>query len=291
MNNDLLVVSGMSGAGKSQAMDVLEDMGYFCADNVPPALISTFAALPKESQNKIRKIALVVDVRSRDTFSDIQERLEELRKNGVAYKLLFLDCAEDTLETRYKETRRRHPLIDNKIRSTASAVAEERRMMESVRQQADHMIDTTMLSPTQLKSKIREIFAEGDSISMSVSCMSFGFKYGLPRDSDLVFDVRCISNPFYLPELRPQTGLDFPVVDYVISTTAAQMLRDKLYELLDFLVPLYIQEGKSQLVIAVGCTGGRHRSVVFAELLARHLESIELRVDVMHRDIHRADQR
>lgn len=291
MNNELLIVSGMSGAGKSQAVDVLEDMGYFCADNVPPGLISKFAALPQESQGKIGRIALVVDARSRDTFSDLLACLEELRTNGTGYKLLFLDCADGVLETRYKETRRRHPLIGEGIQSTADAVLEERRMLDTVRQSADYIIDTTLLSASQLKTKIRDTFSESGSIAMRVSCMSFGFKYGLPRDSDLVFDVRCLPNPFYIEELRPQTGLDFPVSDYVMQGDGAKILLEKLCDLMDFLVPLYIQEGKSQLVVAIGCTGGQHRSVTIAERLAAHLGGMGLTVSTLHRDIRRADLR
>lgn len=282
---DLIIVTGMSGAGKSQAANALEDMGYYCVDNVPPSLLSKFAELPQESQGKITRIALVVDVRSRGMFSDYLACVDDLRGSGYRFKILFLDCDDAVLQTRYKETRRRHPLLSGDTASIRQAVGMEREMLEPAMNSADYRIDTTLLGVSQLKSRVRELFADENSYAMLVTCMSFGFKYGLPVDSDLVFDVRCLPNPYYVEGLREQVGTDTSVRDYVMGFDAARGLGDKLTDLMDYLIPLYAQEGKSQLVVSMGCTGGKHRSVVFAELLAAHLRDKGVPAGVSHRDI------
>lgn len=283
----MLIVTGMSGAGKSQAVDALEDMGYYCVDNVPPSLLMKFAELPRESQGKITQIAVVVDVRSRDMFADLLSCLDELKTNSYHYKTLFLSCDPKVLKTRYKETRRRHPLLSDSQPSLAEAIAAEQELLAPVAQTADYTVDTSMISSNQLKSRVRELFAGEDMKGMMVTCMSFGFKYGVPVDSDLIFDVRCLPNPFYVPELKEQVGTDEPVREFVMSHDAAKGLVPKLLDLLDYLLPLYILEGKSQLVVSMGCTGGKHRSVVFAELLAKHLKDKGVSVNTSHRDIAR----
>lgn len=287
---EIVIVTGMSGAGKSQAVESLEDVGFYCVDNVPPRLLLKFAELPLYSHGSLSRIALVVDVRSRDMFAEYRSCLAELSEKGYTYKTLFLDCDDRTLLRRYKETRRKHPLTDENLPDTERAIRDERVLLNFARQNADYVIDTSMTSASQLKSRIKEIFSSGVNSSMTVSCRSFGFKHGTPVDADLMFDVRCMPNPFYIDELREYTGLDAPVRDYVMSFKEAQELVPKLFDLIDYLIPLYCAEGKSQLVIAVGCTGGKHRSVVFTELLAAHLKEKGSRVFINHRDKDRANK-
>lgn len=282
---ELLIVTGMSGAGKSEVVDSLEDLGYYCVDNVPPRLLARFAELSGQSDLGITSIALVVDVRSRDMFADYREGLAELKKLGYKYKTLFLDCSDEVLMRRYKQTRRKHPLLSGTITSTDAAIREERILVSFAREAADYMVNTSEASRTQLKSIIAELFSDKNLDSMAISCISFGFKHGLPPDSDLVFDVRCLPNPFYIPELRERTGLDEEVRSYVLDSEQAKELIPRLFSLLDYLIPLYIQEGKSRLVIAFGCTGGKHRSVVFSELLAEHLREQGFSPACYHRHI------
>lgn len=282
---ELIIVTGMSGAGKSQAINALEDMGYYCVDNVPPRLLAKFAELPGQSQGTISRVALVVDVRSHGMFSDFLSCLEELRSGGFLLRVLFLDCDDKVLQTRYKETRRRHPLQSDELSSVRDAILREREMLEPAWQSADYTVDSSMLSVTQLKNRVRELFANEESHSMRVTCMSFGFKYGIPVDSDLVFDVRCLPNPFYVDELKHRVGTEEPVRAFVMGYEAAQGLSDRLLSLFDYLIPLYIQEGKSQLVVSMGCTGGKHRSVVFAERLGKHFREKGISVGISHRDI------
>jgi len=286
---ELVIITGMSGAGKSQAVDALEDIGYYCVDNVPPSLLYKFVELPAQSGGKISQIALVVDVRSKDMFADYFICLEGLRTAGYRFQILFLDCSDEVLTRRFKETRRRHPLLNDDNAQVGNAIREERGLLQRTRDSADMIIDTSLLSAGQLKSRVQDLFATGvaGQPHMTVNCMSFGFKYGLPADSDLVFDVRCLPNPFYVEELRPQTGLQEAVREYVLSFPQAQGLVPHLLGFIDYLIPLYIQEGKSQLVVSVGCTGGRHRSVVFCQLLADHLAGKGFRVSTNHRDIGR----
>jgi len=282
---DLVIVTGMSGAGKTQAINALEDAGYFCVDNVPPQLLTKFAELPAQSGGKISKIALVVDVRSKDMFAQYFACLQDLTAARFNYKTLFLDCDDKVLLTRYKETRRRHPLLSEEVTSVEKAIDREREMLESVKSHADFVIDSSLYSASQMKARIRDLFSAGLGGSMVVTCTSFGFKFGLPVDADLVFDVRCLPNPFYEKELKDKTGLDKPVRDFVLGFPQASGLIPRLLSLVDYLIPLYIQEGKSQLVVAIGCTGGKHRSVVFAELLAEHLKEQDISVNISHRDI------
>ncbi|MCL2033504.1 MAG: RNase adapter RapZ [Oscillospiraceae bacterium] len=284
-HTNILIVTGMSGAGKTHVADALEDLGYYCVDNVPPALVQNFAELSKQSRGEFSKIAIVVDVRSREMFSDFKSCLDELKAQGYKLKILFLDCAGHVLICRYKQTRRTHPLISGEISSIEDAIKEERAMLAFAKSAADYDVDTSEASDAQLKSIVAQLFSNNGENTMTVSCVSFGFKHGLPPDADLLFDVRCLPNPFYVPELRDKTGLDEEVREYVLSSPQAAGLLPRLFGLIDYLVPLYVQEGKSHLVIVVGCTGGKHRSVVFAELIASHLSGQGIRAVTRHRHI------
>lgn len=287
---EFLIVTGMSGAGKSRAANVLEDMGYYCVDNIPPALITKFSEVCMQSKGKISKVAMVVDSRGGDLFGGLLESLEQIKEQSNEYQILFLDCDDDVLITRYKETRRKHPLCENGATTMREAISLERELLMPARIRANYVVDTTLLTAAQLRDKIYDIFAQDSNSRLLINCMSFGFKYGLPSEADLVFDVRCLPNPFYIEELKPQTGKDKPVEDYVLNFEQAQTLLAKLRDLLEYLVPMYIAEGKSQLMIAIGCTGGKHRSVVFAEKLGLHLSGLGYRVVRNHRDILKVKQ-
>jgi len=282
---ELVIVTGMSGAGKSQAINSLEDIGYYCVDNIPPRLVTKFAELPSQPGNQINKIALVVDVRSQELFSEYAHCLDELSGQKFPYKTLFLDCNNSALFNRYKETRRRHPLMEDDSLTLDQAITRERLLLAAAKERADYMVDTSHMSAGDLRARIREMFSRGSGGSMLVVCKSFGFKHGIPSDSDLLFDVRCLPNPFYVDELRASTGLDDPVRDFVLGNRQARGLVPKLFNLVDYLIPLYVQEGKSQLVVSIGCTGGRHRSVAFCELLAGHLMKEGTPAKTLHRDI------
>lgn len=281
---ELVIVTGMSGAGKSQAVRALEDIGYYCVDNMPPQLILKFVELCSQSGGAIRRVALVMDVRGGEMFSELQHSLASLTEAGQGYRVLFLDCADAVLCRRFKETRRRHPLA-GEGESVESALTRERALLAPVLEKANYRLDTTLLSTSQLKTQITSIFMGDQVESMAIQCMSFGFKYGFPAEADLMLDVRCFPNPFYIPELKHQTGLDKPVQDFVLGAEDTRIFLRHLYAMLDHLIPLYIQEGKTQLVVAVGCTGGKHRSVTIANALAEHIRSAGHRVLINHRDI------
>ncbi len=280
-----VIITGLSGAGKSRAIDALEDIGFYCVDNMPPSLIPKFAELCYQSEGKISRVAIVTDIRGGDFFVDLFSELDYMKSKNVEYKILFLDASDSVLITRYKETRRRHPLTDMFNGSMEEAIKAERRLLMPARERADYVIDTSLLTAQQLKQKIMGIFSKDSSEGMLVDCTSFGFKYGIPAEADLVFDVRCLPNPFYLENLKYKTGLDQEVQDYVMQFGQSVKLLEKLSDLIDFLLPLYQEEGKSHLVIAVGCTGGKHRSVTFAERIYKHLSDKGLRTTVNHRDI------
>lgn len=283
---DFLIVTGLSGAGKSRALGALEDIGYFCVDNLPPTLIPKFAELAKQSNGQIDRVAVITDLRGGAMFEGLFESLDEIKRQGLEYRILFLEASDEVLLNRYRQTRRRHPLAAGAA-SLEAMVAEERRLLLPARERADFIIDTSMLSPAQLKERIAALFTEDAARVLLVGCMSFGFKYGAPTECDLVFDLRCMPNPYWIPELRQQSGLDEPVRSYVLEQPQAQGFLTRLRDLLDYLLPLYNEEGKSQLMIGFGCTGGRHRSVVFTEEIARHLREAGYRVSVSHRDIDR----
>lgn len=282
---ELVIITGMSGAGKSRVIDTLEDIGFYCVDNMPAQLIEKFAELADQSEGTGSKLAVVVDARSKALFKDFSKAMDSLERSNRDVRLMYLDCSDEVLLRRYKETRRKHPLNDEKCSSLKEAIQKEREMMAEAKHRADYIIDTTHLSTMQLKEKVSSIFLNNIASGMLINCMSFGFKYGYPSEADLVFDVRCLPNPFYIPELKEKTGLQHEVSDYVMSFPQSKELFQKLKDLIDFLIPLYVSEGKTQLVIAVGCTGGKHRSVTFAEKIYHHLLEEEKKTTVNHRDI------
>ncbi len=284
---ELLIVTGMSGAGKSQAANVLEDIGFYCVDNIPPAIIPSFVELSARSGDLLNKMAIVTDMRGGVLFSEIDDVLTKLKNNSIDYKILFLDASDDVLIRRYKENRRRHPLSDSESMSVSSAVAKEREMLKKIRFVSDYVVDTSHISIAQLKVQLSNIFCGSVSNVLKILCKSFGFKYGSDSEADLVVDVRCLPNPFYVEELKNKTGLDREVRDYVMSGADSKAFFAKLIDFIDCAVPLYAKEGKSQLVISIGCTGGKHRSVTFAELIGEHLINENYNCSVTHRDIHK----
>lgn len=284
----LVIVTGMSGAGKSTAMDSLEDIGFFCVDNMTPKLIPTFVQIFNDSAETREKVAIAVDIRLGESFSNLFSALDELKAMNCEYKVLFMDADNDVLLHRYQETRRKHPLsILDSSKPMQDIIAEERDVLKYARDISDFVIDSSHLSTAKLKERIAKLFVDDVATTMKITVVSFGFKYGLPKDSDLNFDVRCLPNPFYIPELKMKTGLDEAVRDYIMSFDEAKNLEPKLTDLVTYLIPLYISEGKSQLTISVGCTGGKHRSVVFAEILYNAIKNKGYTVSVYHRDIQR----
>ena len=281
---DLIIVTGMSGAGKSVAVNALEDLGYYCVDNLPPELIVKISDIFNLS-DAVSKIAVVVDMRAGALFDTFGQALETLKEHNIDYELLFLDCSNSVLVNRFKETRRRHPLVEEKKASVSEAIEAERIILNHFKETADVVVDTSELSVSQLKEQINSIFLSDRTDGMLISCISFGFKYGVPQEADLVFDVRCLPNPYYLEDLKHKTGLDAEVREYVMSFEESRMLLEKLMDLMDYLIPLYLKEGKSQLTVAFGCTGGKHRSVTFAQLFHDFCSSRDFRVVNNHRDI------
>ena len=281
---NLLIVTGMSGAGKSLAANALEDMGYFCVDNIPPAIIPVLVEFSARGGEGLRKMAIVTDIRGGEMFNEITDVLHKLKENNVDYKILFLDAEDKVLVRRYKENRRKHPLCDKGF-SVSEAIKSERKALKDIREKADFTVDTSLISVSQLKNQLADIFLSGDNEGLKILCKSFGFKYGADADADLVFDVRCLPNPYYIEELKEKTGLDAPVKEYVLGFSESQEYARKIKDFLDFSVPLYLKEGKSQLIIAFGCTGGKHRSVTFAELMFAHLKDKGFDVSTFHRDI------
>jgi len=283
---NLLIVTGMSGSGKSSVMDVMEDIGYYCIDNIPPKLIPQFVDLCRKSDTGMEKVAVAVDIRTGDMFAEIFRAWQTLKSEAdVDLKVLFIEADDEVLIKRYKETRRKHPLDEKFNGNLHEAIQYEREQLSTLREIADYYIETSGLTAAQLKEQVKQIFLEHRSDSLIIKVMSFGFKYGVSTESDLVFDVRCLPNPYYVEELRNHTGTESCVRDYVMGFEESQKLYEKITDLIDYLVPLYIREGKSQLVIAFGCTGGKHRSITFAELIAKHLIEKEYRVQKYHRDI------
>lgn len=283
MSPRLVIITGLSGAGRTEAMRVFEDLGYFCVDNLPPSLIPKFAELIQKSA-EVRGAALVMDVRGGTFFKELQTTLEALDRDRIPYQILYLEADEEVLIRRYKMSRRRHPLQSQG--ALLEALRQERQALEEFRGQAHLVIDTSHLAPRQLQMRLAEIFRLDESTgAFQLRLVSFGFKHGLPKDSDLVLDVRFLPNPFYVESLRPKTGEDPEIQEYVMRWPVAQETFLRFQELLDFLVPQYQQEGKPQVILAVGCTGGRHRSVVFANLLAGHFKNRGHMVTVEHRDL------
>jgi len=284
---EIIIPTGMSGAGKTQAAHTLEDLNFLCIDNMPVLLIPQFAEIYSKNPQTANNVVFVIDVRGESEFNTLIEQIEHLKEKGFSCKMVFISCAKDVLINRYKENRRIHPLVASKSLSTTEAIETEIKMLQPLREQADYVIDTTHTSTQQLHNKIISLFRRETKKSIVVNCMSFGFKHGLPTDSDLVFDVRCFPNPYYIPELKKKTGLDSEVRDYVFSFKQTEQFLEKAMDMIDFLLPLYIEEGKSQLTIAVGCTGGHHRSVAITERLRAHLNKNGYDTILLHRDIER----
>lgn len=285
---DFYIISGMSGAGKSKAASVLEDMGFYCVDNMPPELIPKFAEMCLAANNRFSHVALVTDIRSGLDFSALFKALENAKTLGCNYKILYLEASTDTIIKRYKETRRRHPLFSEGT-PIEKIIEMESEMLSGMRARADYIVDTTSLSSPALRERLMRLF-ENDGLldrSLIINVMSFGFKYGIPADADLVFDVRFIPNPYYEISLRPKTGLDCEVRDFVMKWQQTKDFLAHLYSLIDFLIPQYVEEGKTTLTIAMGCTGGKHRSVALAEALAEHISDCGYKTSSMHRDSQR----
>ncbi|RAK08941.1 UPF0042 nucleotide-binding protein [Halanaerobium saccharolyticum] len=279
---DFLLITGMSGAGKSLALNYFEDRGYFCVDNLPPALISKFAELCLQSD--LDKIALVSDIRGREFFNELFAELEKIEKMNLNYNILFLEASDEVLIRRYKESRRRHPL-DEEGR-ILDAIERERKLLEELRGRATKIIDTGELKISELQEELNQLFlAEADKNLLHLSLISFGFKYGIPRDADLVMDVRFLPNPYYVESLREKTGNDQVVQDYVLKWPITDKFYKKFFDLIDFLLPEYKKEGKSHLSVAIGCTGGKHRSVTTVNKLAEFLADKEFNINLEHRDI------
>lgn len=281
-----VIVTGMSGAGKATALKMLEDMGYFCVDNIPVLLLEEFAKLADEGKIGMKKVALGLDIRSGCNSTIMEKAIEKLREKKLSYQVLFMDASDECLIKRYKETRRTHPLAGNG--RVEKGIALERELMEELKKQADYVFDTSQLLTRELRANLEHIFMKGEAYSsLMVTILSFGFKYGIPSDSDLVFDVRFLPNPYYIDELKPQTGNDEPVRDFVMGFESSQIFLDKLVDMVRFLLPNYIAEGKNQLVISIGCTGGKHRSVTLANALYQALsrDDREYGIKIEHRDI------
>jgi UPF0042 nucleotide-binding protein len=279
---EFLLITGMSGAGKSLALNYFEDRGFFCVDNLPPALISKFAELCLQSD--LEKIALVSDIRGREFFNELYKELSQIEKMNLNYDILFLEASDDVLIRRYKETRRRHPL-DEEGR-ILDAIERERTLLEELRGRATKIIDTGELEISELQEELNQLFLSGaDKNSLHLSLISFGFKYGIPRDADLVMDVRFLANPYYVESLKEKTGKDQEVRDYVLKWPATEKFYNKFFDLINFLLPEYKREGKSHLSIAIGCTGGKHRSVTTVIKLAEFLANQDFSINIEHRDI------
>ena len=280
----ILIITGMSGAGKTQVMRTLEDLNYFCVDNLPPALIPKFAELCMQTEGKVNRIAFVIDIRGGEFFEEMVGVLDEMKLNGMKYELLFLDASDEVLIRRYKETRRRHPLANEG--SLSQGITKEREKVGNVRAKATHILDTTNTTTTDLRDKIIALYGSGDSFSkMNVIIQSFGFKHGIPLDCDMMFDVRFLPNPFYVPELKMLTGNDQEVITYIWNYQITREFTKKLEDMVLFLLPEYQKEGKSQFSIAIGCTGGNHRSVFIVNKLRDFLREHDYEAQVSHRDL------
>ncbi|MDR7415024.1 MAG: RNase adapter RapZ [Armatimonadota bacterium] len=280
-----VIITGLSGAGKSTAVHVFEDMGYFCVDNLPPVLVPRFAELVSRSHGRVDRVAVVMDIRSGEFFDEIEDALRALDERRLPYRVLFLDASDEVLVRRFKETRRKHPLAPSG--SVLEGIQAERRRLETLRERAHKIVDTSTLTPQALRTELQAEFGPTSERALTITVLSFGYKHGLPMDADLVFDVRFLPNPHYVPELRPHPGTHPEVRAYVLASPEAQTFRGQMLEMVSFLLPHFIREGKSHLVIAIGCTGGRHRSVVFAEELGSHLRELGYAVRIRHRDLDR----
>lgn len=284
-----VIVTGMSGAGRNSVMKMLEDMGYFCVDNLPVRLIPRMSKMMLE-ENTLDKVAIGIDIRNKQGLLELDDILDEMLAAGVRYEILFLEADSSVLIKRYKETRRNHPLaLQGRV---DKAIEAEREELSFIKKRADYILDTSHMLVRDLKQEIDKIFLGKEEYeNFFVTILSFGFKYGIPEDSDLVFDVRFLPNPYYIPDLKPQTGNDRAVYDYVMASPQAVTFEKQLFEMIEFLIPNYILEGKNQLVISIGCTGGKHRSVTIANALAKHMKQLPYSIKVEHRDIEKDKKR
>ena len=282
---EFLIITGLSGAGKTRAADVLEDLDYYCVDNLPVALMTRFAELCLDTRGRYEKVALVTDIRDREGFGELPNTIEELRKMDCDVRILYMDADLPTLVRRYKESRRPHPLAEKGI-STEEAVQKEEELLAPIKRSADYVVNSSSMTLGVLQNRLFSLFAgEGRKRGLDVTVMSFGFKHGIPLDAELVFDARFLPNPFYVDELRPLSGLDRPVAEFVFSHPQTRSFLEKLEEMIAFLLPYYIEEGKLTLTIAIGCTGGRHRSVALASALHKHLVANNVSSVNINRDI------
>ena len=280
-----VILTGMSGAGKSTAIKMMEDMGFYCVDNIPIALLEKFVELTDLQSNELQKVAVGIDIRSGQALGELRDVLDRIQKRGVSYQILFLDAEDSVLVKRYKETRRNHPLSGGE--RVDKGIEEERKRLAFLKEREDYIIDTSQLLTRELKAEMEKIFMQNqDYKNLFITILSFGFKYGIPTDSDLVFDVRFLPNPYYVEGLRAKTGNDKEIQDYVLQFEEAHVFLNKLEDMLNFLIPNYIAEGKNQLVISIGCTGGKHRSVTLANELYKCLSKrTEYGIKIEHRDI------
>lgn len=286
---EFFIVTGMSGAGKSMTIRVFEDMGFYCVDNIPPKVIPVIAEMGQAlGSEDTKKMAVVVDARSREMWGDFNLWLSKINRNAISPRIVFLDASTDVLFSRYRETRRRHPMLDEDTDEASDlrrAIEKERRLLADLKEKADIIIDTSLAGPGELRKNITDILGKHrEGAPMNITCLSFGYRNGLPLEADLVFDVRCLPNPFYIPALKNQSGNEPSVSEYIMKFDESKELIARIVDYLSFSVPLYIKEGKSQLVIAVGCTGGKHRSVAIAEYLCGFLLDGGYSARVMHRD-------
>lgn len=284
---NFLIVTGLSGAGKSMAVNALEDIGFFCIDNIPIALLPRIVDFALQGENQLSRVAVVMDVRGVRNSDQLEQALADLDAKKTDYEILFLDASNDTIQRRYKETRRQHPIAVTDHVPIQEAIERERRLLRPLRSRAKYVIDTSLLSAAQNKERICGLFLDKGKSPMALTVVSFGFKYGLPQEADLVLDVRCLPNPFYVPELKNLTGMDQAVVDYVMAAPESQELLLRYENMLEYALPLYVKEGKSQLMIAVGCTGGKHRSITFARKIGEFCQKLGYDPSVQHRDAKR----
>lgn len=287
---EIVIVTGMSGAGKSTALNVLEDEGYYCVDNMPVSLVIKFAELAAGKDTGYSNIALGIDIRSGHILNEFEDVLDEMKERNYRYKILYLDSSDEVLVKRYKETRRTHPLAkDDRV---DKGIALERKQLDFLKKRADYIMDTSQMLTREFKQELEKIFIHGKQYNnLFVTVLSFGFKYGIPSDADLVFDVRFLPNPYYINELKYLTGNDKEIQDYVMGFEAANVFLEKIDDLIKFLLPNYVEEGKNSLVIAIGCTGGKHRSVTLANAIAERLKRTEYGCKVEHRDIEKDSRR
>lgn len=279
----VLIITGLSGAGKTQVINCFEDLDYYCVDNLPPALLIKFIELAIQSEGKIDKVALVIDVRGGEFFNDLFQALSELEKNDIAYEILFLEASDEVLIRRFKETRRRHPLATST--RLLEAIRTERNLVEELRGKANFIIDTSDLKPRELKEKLTRFYNDNSAGTFTVNIVSFGYKMGIPLDCDIMMDVRFLPNPFYDPSMRNMTGEDKQVIEYVLDSPISRSFTRRFLNLLRFLIPHYISEGKTNLAISIGCTGGQHRSVVLTDYIGKQLKTMGYNAIVKHRDI------